>query len=169
MLIPSTYQKRLQPIPEDGATNNSCKLTTVLYLTIVLLIIQIVLMSFLRVSMFTITVYLHSLYVLLIGMVNHNAINYVLIHCAASIKMDIVYLIFEFTRGKDLPILQHDYSQLCYFIFIAVLIITIILRVVLIVLFAPFRKAYQEQITRYSFLLCGHEMILHKTLNQSVN
>jgi hypothetical protein len=110
--------------------------------------------------MFTITLYLHSLYILLVGLNSKNSIVYLVIHFVVSILGDIAFVVLVFLNKDVFPVqISTTYSNY-WLLFFAFLIITIVMKVIYIVVLVPFRNAYEAEYED-SFTVMGNTFFLH--------
>lgn len=113
-------------------------------------------MSSLRVSMLTLTAYLHTFYILLFGMPGSDSITYLLIHNGISIAADIIFLLVKFLSPADLMPYQYS-SFTTYIIFLILLLtVTIVIRGIVIRLLLPFRTNSYNVNYHQNFEFMGH-------------
>jgi hypothetical protein len=124
------------------------------YLGCILLVLELFIMSFLKISMFTLTTYLHCFYVLLVGLNNKNSIYYLIAHVLLSVIFDIAFVVLMFINKIWLPLQISTTYNSYWLLFFAFLIIAIVMRIIFVVILVPFRNAYEAN-NNDSFTVLG--------------
>lgn len=115
-------------------------------------------MSSLRLWMIPLTVYLHSFFILTLGLYSQGAVLYLICHCGFSVVGDLAFIALTFMGKYDIMPFHHTRNQI-YLVFLFFLIIaTVAVRVIILSFYFALRNAYSSTPIKY-FTFLGHKFM----------
>lgn len=125
-------------------------------------------MSSLRLWMIPLTVYLHSLFILTLGLYSQGAVLYLICHGGFSVIGDLAFIVLTFMAKYDMMPFHHTRNQI-YLVFLFFLIIgTVAVRVIILSFYFALRNAYSSTPIQY-FTFFGHKFIFAPNLRALTN